>query len=65
MGSILTRENSKGEKSYRAEIVIRRRGRIIYRESKTFKRKNLAKHWVQVREVELAIPGALEKAKLQ
>lgn len=62
MASIRARTNKSGSISYRAEIRIRRKGKIVWSESATFPRKRLAEVWAARRELDLAEPGALDRA---
>lgn len=61
MGSIITKPRSDGTVGYSAQIVLKRKGAIIHRETKTFDRKQAAATWIKRRETELAVPGALER----
>ncbi len=61
--TITVRTRADGTKSYRAAIRIKRKGKIVYRESRTFDRKALAKDWAVRRELELQEPGALDKVR--
>src|SRR5690554_1068743 len=61
VATITTRERSNGTKSYRAEIKLKRKGKVVYQESRTFDRKALAKDWASRRELELQEPDALNK----
>ena len=63
MATITVRTRADGSKSYRAAIRIKRKGQIVYRESRTFDRKALAKDWAARRELELQEPGALERVR--
>jgi integrase len=51
--------NRKGR--YTAQIRIRRGGKIVHTEAKTFERRPQAVAWLKRRETELAEPGALER----
>lgn len=62
MASIRARTNKSGSISYRAEIRIRRKGKIVWSESATFPRKKLAEVWAARRELDLSEPGALDRA---
>lgn len=62
MGTILTRKRKDGSNAYMAKIVFMRGGDIVYRESKTFDRKQVAAAWIAKRETELREPGALDRA---
>jgi integrase len=57
MASIKTYTTGKGDKRFCAEIVIRKNGKILHRESKTFKRATWANQWADQREAELKIHG--------
>lgn len=59
MASITSRTRADGTKAYRADIRIKRSGKIRHRESRTFGRKVLARDWAIRRELELQAPGAL------
>lgn len=61
MGTIVTRRRKDGTTGHSAQIVIKRGGKIIHRESKQFDRAQAAKAWLARRETELAAPGALER----
>lgn len=71
MSTIIPRTNKDGSTSYRVQILIKRGGEVIYRESKTFKSvgkdsrtaERNAKLWAAKRETELAAPGGIEKLK--
>lgn len=53
MASIRKQTRADGTVSYRAEIVIKKHGIVIHRESKSFAKSKLAKDWGMRREVEL------------
>ena len=61
MASITARKRADGSASYRAEIKLKSKGKIIHQESKTFDPKKLASDWAKDREVELQRPGAHER----
>ena len=61
MASIAERKNKDGSISYRADVRIRREGKVIYRETKTWKSYKLALAWASRREVELSDNGVLER----
>lgn len=46
------------------KIIMRRKGKVIHRESQTFETKPAAARWMKEREVELAKPGAVERANI-
>jgi integrase len=62
MAYIRTLKKSDGSIRYRAEIVIKKHGVILARDSKTFTKQKLAKDWAIRREVELQ-ENALYKKK--
>jgi len=51
MATIVPRKRSDGTTAYRAQIILKKKGKIIHRESKTFDRKVDAKSWAKKREV--------------
>jgi integrase len=59
MGTIVLRKRKNGSQAYRAQIVRKQGGKIVYRETQTFDRKQAAKAWLDRRETELREPGAL------
>lgn len=61
MGSIIPKPRSDGTIGYSAQIVLKRKGQIVHRETKTFDRKQAAATWIKRRETELAVPGALDR----
>ena len=61
MGTISERPCKDGTTAYYAQILIKRKGKIIHREAETFDRQQGAKAWLARRETELAQPGALER----
>lgn len=64
MGTITARKRSDNTTGYTAQIRLKKAGRIIYTESLTFDRKQAAVAWLKKRETELAVPGALDKPKI-
>lgn len=58
MGTI-TQRTTKGGIVYTAQIRIKRSGKVIHSESRTFERKAHAQKWMTAREAELQKPGAL------
>jgi integrase len=54
MGTIVGRTRKDGTTAYLAQIILKRKGQIILRESQTFDRKQAAKAWLARRETELA-----------
>lgn len=63
MGTIIPRKRKSGSTGYHAQLLIKRKGAIVHRESRTFDRKQAAAAWLEKRESELAKPGALEREK--
>jgi integrase len=61
MGSIVGRTRKDGSKAYTAHIVIKKDGKILHRETKTFDRRQAANAWMVKREEELKKPGGLEQ----
>ncbi len=61
MGTIIERPRADGTIAYLAKISIMREGIVVLRESRTFDRKPAARAWIEKREKELAVPGALER----
>lgn len=62
MGTIVARKRKDGTTGYTAQIVIKRGGKIVHRESQTFDRKQAATTWLGRREGELKADGGLERA---
>lgn len=62
MGTIIPRKRKDGSTGYTAQIVIKRGGKIVHRESQTFDRKQAATTWLGRREGELKSEGGLERA---
>jgi hypothetical protein len=61
MGTIIARKRADGSTGYTAQILKKKGGEIIFREAKTFDRKQAAKAWLERRETELRLPGAMER----
>jgi integrase len=64
MGTIITRKRNDGSTGYTAQILLKKSGKIIHREAKTFDREQAAKAWLKRRETELSEPGAIDRAKV-
>lgn len=62
MATITARPRKSGGIGYTAQIRIKREGGVVYQESQTFDRKQMAQAWAKRRETELAAPGALDRA---
>ena len=54
MGTITVRKAKNGEKRYTAPIRLRRNGVIVYQETQTFERRQVAKAWLRRCDTELA-----------
>lgn len=61
MASIIERKKKDGTSSFLAQIVVKRDGKIIHRENKTFAKRREAVAWGKHREEELSEPGAVEE----
>ena len=61
MGTIIARQRKDRTVGYTAQILIKKKGKIVHREAQTFDRRQAAKAWLARRETELAEPGALEQ----
>lgn len=61
MGTIIARKRQDGTVGYRAQIVRKKGGLIIWRETQTFDRQQAAKAWLARRETELSQPGAMDR----
>lgn len=61
MGTITSRKRQDGAIRYRAQVRIKRNGKVVYSESQTFGKKGIARDWIRTREEELQKPGALER----
>jgi hypothetical protein len=61
MGTVVPRKRSDGSTGYQAQVLIKRAGKIVHRENRTFDRQQAASAWLEKREKELAKPGALER----
>jgi integrase len=61
MGTIVSRKRKDGTLGHTAQIRLKKGGKVIHTESKTFDRKPAAQAWLKKRETELAEPSALTK----
>ncbi|MCX4029040.1 tyrosine-type recombinase/integrase [Endozoicomonas sp. SM1973] len=64
MLTILKRSRANGSVAYRAVVRVKRKGKIVYSESRTFDREKLAKLWGRKRELELQTPEGIQKLKV-
>lgn len=62
MGSITERKRRDGTPTFTARVRVMRDG-ATHSEAETFERRKAAEAWIKRREVELAAPGGLRKAK--
>ena len=62
MGTIIGRTRKDGTTAYLAQILLKRKGQIVHRESQTFDRKQAAKAWLARRETELS-EGIVDRSK--
>ena len=60
MGGIIKRKRKDGSVAWFAQIAIRRGGKTVLRENRTFERRSIAAAWIEKREEDLAKPGALD-----
>ena len=63
MAHIEARHRAGGQNTYRAQVRLKRDGRVIHQESRTFERRKHAETWAKQREVELEKPGGIERLK--
>lgn len=61
MGTIVERKRQDGDTAFMVKIILKRKGIIVHRESKTLESKRAAKAWMKQREVELAQPGEIAR----
>jgi len=61
MGTIIARKRKDGTTAHLAQLLIKRDGAIVHRESRTFDRKQAATAWLEKREKELAKPGVIDR----
>lgn len=62
MGTVTARKRQDGSIGHTAQIRLKKDGKVVYSEAKTFDRAPAARAWLVKREKELAEPGALESA---
>lgn len=62
MGTIIARKRKDGSVGYNAQLVVKRGGAILHRETRTFDRRQAASAWLERRETELARPGGVDRA---
>ncbi len=62
MATITRRKKKDGSIVHKVEIRIKRDGKLVHRDSKTFRELATAKRWAALRESELYSPGGLDRA---
>lgn len=62
MASVQYRERN-GVGRWVVQIRIKRQGRVVYSQSRSFTKEALARAWADKREVELRVPGALDRVQ--
>ncbi|MCV9960707.1 site-specific integrase [Pararhizobium sp. BT-229] len=68
MGTIVERTKADGSVVFVAQILLKQKGKIVFREGRTFARRPAATSWIELREAELRKPGGIQsvqKAKAQ
>ncbi|MER9628413.1 site-specific integrase [Mesorhizobium sp. M0296] len=63
MGTIVPRPRKDGTTAYMAKIILKRKGKVVHRETETFDRRAAANAWIVKREEALSKPGEIERAK--
>lgn len=63
MASIIERKRADGTVAYLVQITIKKDGKIVHREARTFDRRPAANEWAKKREKELAAPGGVAAVK--
>lgn len=61
MGTIIERKRRDGTIGYTAQLVRKKAGAVIWKEHKTFDRRQAANAWLLRREAELSEPGAMDR----
>lgn len=62
MATIVSRKRGDGSIAHMARIIIKRKGKVAFKENRTFDRKQAAYAWAEAREKELGAPGGLDRA---
>lgn len=65
MATIAARKRKDGTTGYTAQVLIKQKGVIVFREAKTFDNPREAKAWAGWKETEMRKPGALDAAAVQ
>lgn len=63
MPTIVARKQANGLVRYTAIVRIRRQGKVLHQEAKTFAHRSAAERWAKHREVALEDPTALVRAQ--
>ena len=63
MGTVVERKRKDGTTAFKAQIIRKEGGRVVWSERKTFDRKAAALAWLARREEELDQPGAMERVQ--
>lgn len=63
MGTIVERKKADGSVVYVAQILLKQKGKIVFREGRTFARRPAAAIWIEGREKELRKPGGVDAVK--
>jgi hypothetical protein len=63
MATIRSRRRRDGKLTYQAEVRIKRNGRLVHRESRTFDKRRLATDWGKRLQSQLSKPDAVPKRK--
>ncbi|QZA80279.1 integrase [Deefgea piscis] len=64
MATITKRTGRDGTLSFRAQVRVKRDGKVIYSEVKTFEKEKLAKDWAAKVEASLKADGAIDRRKI-
>lgn len=64
MATITKQLKTNGELSYRAQVRVKRAGKIIFSEARSFPKEKLARDWATRLELDLKGHGAIEKRKM-
>lgn len=64
MATITKQLKTNGELSYRAQVRVKRAGKIIFSEARSFPKEKLARDWAARLELDLKGHGAIEKRKM-
>jgi integrase len=65
MGTITARPRKDGSNAYLAQILIKRDGKIVHREARTFDREPAARAWIKKREKEAKTPEGLDAIRTE